>query len=240
MDRVYSRTGLGDEIMTQPANRPRVPGTILLKIALRLFSDHFVSVVVRPTIADLQSEVAATSGNRVKRLQALWRGYSAFWRLALVAPFASWAAPRRNDAAVASAGVVARLAVVSTVLTLFVLAYPRLGVAVGALAAAGALFAILIHAWYERHPCVIPTPADRMCRSPQINFSSTEVAGNIGGLIFVVGSVLVVSIGLPSVPWFLLAATIAGSVLAWSLIAWYSTHPTSGLPANRIVLRSVK
>jgi hypothetical protein len=240
MDGLYTRTGLGDETMTQPANRPRIPGTILLKIAPRLFSDHFVTIVVRPTIADLQSEIAAAGANRIKRLQARWRGYSAFWKLALVAPLASWAAPRRNDAAVASAGVVARLAFASTVLTLFVLAYPRLGVAVGALAAAGALFAILIHAWYERHPCVIPTPADTMWRSPQINFSSTEVAGNIGGLIFVVGSVVVVSVGLPSVPWFLLAATIAGCVLAGSLVAWHKSHPRCGLRANQIVLRSVK
>ena len=236
MDRIYPRTGLGDEAMTQPTNGPRIPGTILLKIAPRLFSDHFVSMVVRPTIADLQSEVAGAGASRVKRLHARWRGYRAFWTLTLVAPFATWAAPRGNDAAVASAGVVGRLAVGSTVLTLLALANPVLGVALAVLASAGAFFAMLIHAWYDRHPCVIPTPAERTWRSPQINFSSTEVAGNVGGLIFVVGSLFVVSVGLPSVPWFLLGGTIAGCFVAWSLVVWRKSHPTWRLPANRIVL----
>jgi hypothetical protein len=71
--------------------------------------------------------------------------------------------------------------------------------------------------------------------SPQINFSSTDVAGNVGGLIFVVGSVFIVVIGLPSVIWFLLAGTAAGCILAWGLVAWHTKHPEYGLPANRIV-----
>src|SRR5207245_1766038 len=82
--------------------------------------------------------------------------------------------------------------------------------------AVGALFAIMIHAWYDRHPSDIPTPAEPQRPSPQINFSSTEVAGNIGGLIFVVGSVFIVAVGLPSVIWFLFAATVAGCFLAWA------------------------
>ena len=65
-------------------------------------------------------------------------------------------------------------------------------------------------------------PPDAPWRSPQINFSSTDVAGNVGGLIFVVGSVLIVSLGLPSVFWFLLAGTIAACFVAWGLAAWHS------------------
>jgi hypothetical protein len=99
------------------------------------------------------------------------------------------------------------------------------------------LVAILIHAWYERHPSDIPIPTEPQRRSPQINFSSTDVAGNIGGLIFVVGSVFIVAIGLPSVIWFLFAATVAGGFLAWALVTWHTSHPKRGLPENRIVLR---
>src|SRR5438093_7667884 len=212
MDRVYTRTGLGDEAMIRSTNGPRAPGTTLLKIAPRLFSEHFVSAVVQPTIADLQSEVAAAGESRVKRLHAQWRGYCAFWILTLVAPFASWAAPTGNNAAV-GLGVVGRLTVGATVFTLLALTKPMLGVSVAVLALAGALFAILIHAWYERHPCDIPTPADRTWRWPQINFSSTEVAGNIGGLIFVVGSLLIVSVALPPAPWFL-----GGGSMPWCLL----------------------
>ena len=37
--------------------------------------------------------------------------------------------------------------------------------------------------------------------------------------------------------WFLFAATIAGCLLAWALVAWHTKHPTRGLPKNQIVLR---
>ena len=103
--------------------------------------------------------------------------------------------------------------------------------------AAGALFAIVMHAWYVRHPSDIPAPTEPKPRTPQINFSSTEVAGDIGGLIFVVGSVFIVAVGLPSVIWFMFAGTVAGCFLAWGLVSWYTSHPKWGLPENRIILR---
>ena len=52
-----------------------------------------------------------------------------------------------------------------------------------------------------------------------------------------VGSVFIVALGLPSVIWFLFAATIAGCFLAWALVAWQTSHPKYGLPENLIVLR---
>ncbi|HJZ70381.1 MAG TPA: hypothetical protein VKE51_01510 [Vicinamibacterales bacterium] len=223
--------------MTRPANSPRVPGRTLLKIARLLFSERFVSAVVHPTIADLQSEVAAAGASRVRRLRAQWRGCCAFWRVTLVAPFAAWAAPTGNETAVSSVRVLGHLAVGSLVFAFMTLTRAMLGISVAVLAVAGVLIAILIHAWYERHPSDTPAPAEPAWRSPQINFSSTEVNGNMGGLIFVIGSVLVVSLGLPSVLWFLIAATVAGCLLAWRLAAWHTRHPNWGLPENRIVLR---
>jgi hypothetical protein len=216
---------------------PRVPGTTLLKIARLLFNEHLLSAVVQPTIADLQREIADAGPNGLKRLRAEWRGYCAFWRLTLVAPFASWASPVAEAGAVAFPDAIARLAVGSVVVTLLAVVGPVLGAWVAVVMAVGALLAILIHAWYDWHPSDIPTPAESQRRSPQINFSSTEVAGNIGGLIFVVGSVFIVAVGLPSVIWFLFAATVAGCLLAWALVAWHRSHPTWGLPENRIALR---
>src|SRR5262249_62152776 len=96
--------------MTRPANSPRVPGRTLLKIARLLFSERFVSAVVHPTIADLQSEVAAAGASRVRRLRAQWRGCCAFWRVTPGAPFAAWAAPTRNETALSSVGGVGDLA----------------------------------------------------------------------------------------------------------------------------------
>jgi hypothetical protein len=132
---------------------------------------------------------------------------------------------------------IARLAVGSILVALLAVVGPMLGASVAVIMAVGTLFAILIHAWYDRHPSDVPIPTEAQRRSPQINFSSTEVAGNIGGLIFVVGSVFIVAIGLPSVIWFLFAATVAGCFLAWALVTWHTSHPKRGLPENRIVLR---
>ena len=223
--------------MTGRTDSRRGPGTILLKISRLFFNAHLLSTVVQPTIADLQREVADAGHNRVKRLRAQWRGYRAFWTLTLVAPFATWARPRGGADAVAFPDAIARMAVTSIVLTLLGVVGPILGRWVTIIAAASALVAVLIHRWYARHPSHIPTSTAPKTWSPQINFSYTEVAGNVGGLIFVVGSVFIVVIGLPSVIWFLFAGTAAGCILAWGLVAWHTKHPKYGLPANRIVWR---
>ena len=223
--------------MTRSTSSPRGPGTTLLKIARLLFNEHLLSAVVQPTIADLQREIADAGPNGFKRLHARWRGYFAFWTLTLVAPFAPWASPAADAGGVAFPDAMARLAVRSIVVALLAVVGSVLGAWVVVVTAAGALLAILIHAWYDRHPSDMPTPDELQRRSPEINFSSMAVAGNIGGLIFVVGSVFIVAVGLPSVIWFLFAATVGGCFLAWALVAWHRSHPTCGLPENRIVLR---
>jgi hypothetical protein len=223
--------------MTGSTSGPRMPGATLLKLARRLFSEHFLSAVIQPTISDLQREVAAAGPRGLQRLRAQWRGYRAFWTLTLVAPFVSWASPVGDRGAVAFPDAIARLAGAAIVLGLFAVAGPVLGAWVAVVAAASALVAIVIHVWYDQHPSDIPTPTEPQRRWPQINFSSTEVDGNIGGLIFVVGAVFIVAVGLPSVIWFLLAGTIAGCFLAWSLTAWHTSHPERGRPENQIVLR---
>ena len=205
MGNVHTRRGVGDEAVR--------PGTTLLKIAALLFNDRFIALVVRPTIADLQSEVAAAGPDRTKRQRARWRGYSAFWTLILVAPFASWSEDGPNTAA---GRVVAGLALV------MLLTVVTLGAWTVAVPAAATLVALLLHVWYDRHPSTIAMPRDAPWRSPQINFSSTDVAGNIGGLIFVVGSVVIVSLALPSVFWFLVAGAIAACFVAWGLVAYHT------------------
>ena len=181
--------------------------------------------------------MANAGPNGHKRLRARWRGYRAFWTVMLVAPFVRWLSPAEDVGAVALPDAIARLAAGSIVVTLLAIVGPGLDAWVAVITAVGTLFAILIHAWYDRHPSDIPIPTEPQWRSPQINFSSTEVAGNVGGLIFVVGSVFIVAISLPSVIWFLFAATAAGCVLAWALVTWHTSHPKRGLPENLIVLR---
>jgi hypothetical protein len=225
--------------MTGSNGGPHAPGVTLLRIAPLLFNERFVSAVVQPTIADLQAEFAAAGDDRAKRLRARWRGYCAFWALTIAAPFASWStsAVSPETPAAALSGTAGRMVDGAAVLALLAICRAMLGVSYAIVAAAGALFAVVIHAWYERHPSDLPAPPDRPWRTPQINFSSTEVAGNVGGLIFVVGSLLVVSIAVPTVLLFLAAGIATGGFLAWRLVAWHTSHPKWGLPENRIVLR---
>jgi len=116
--------------------------------------------------------------------------------------------PVRHWVAVGSAGVAALMVVTFGAWTTLIIA------------AAGTLVAFLIHVWHERHPSEIALLPERRRGSPQINFSSTDVGGNAGGLIFVIGSVLIVSLGLPSVFWFLLTAALAAGFVAWGLAVW--------------------
>ena len=118
-----------------------------------------------------------------------------------------------------AANVASGLAAGSVVVTL--LTVVTLGPWTALVAAGATLVALLLHSWYERHPSEIAVPPDAW-RSPQINFSSTDIAGNIGGLIFVVGSVLIVSLALPSIFWFLLAGGIAACFVALGLAAWHT------------------
>jgi hypothetical protein len=221
--------------MTGSTSGGRIPGTTLLKIARVLFNEHVLTTVVQPTIADLQREVAKADPRA--RLRARWRGYWAFWTIVLLSPFASVASLAGEVRGIAVPDAIGRVATASIVVALIAIVGPALGAGAAIVAGVGGLFAIVLHAWYARHPTDLPTPDEPQRATPQINFSSTEVAGNIGGLIFVVGSVFIVAIGLPSVIWFLFAATIAGCFLAWALVAWHTRHPKSGLPKNWIVLR---
>ena len=222
--------------MTSPTDGRRLPGTTLLNIAPLLFSEQFVSTVVHPTIADLQSEYAAAGASRVRRLRALVRGYAAFWTVMIVAPFAQSAAPERI-ADGSSGSVVQHFAAGIAALTVLAFAGALFEVSAVIVILAGVLCAIAIHAWYERHPSQNVPPSGQPWRTPQINFSSMDVAGNVGGLIFVVGSLLVVVLAVPQMLGVLMAGAAAGCLLAWRLIAWHRRHPNSGLPENRIVLR---
>src|SRR4030095_6521684 len=83
--------------------------------------------------------------------------------------------------AIAFPDAVARFSVCTIVLTLLALAGPRIGMTAAVVFGAAAVVAIVIHGCYKRHPSDLPTPSTPVKGSPQINFSSTEVAGNIGG-----------------------------------------------------------
>jgi hypothetical protein len=167
--------------MTDATPHRREPGRLLLTIARHLFSDAVIASVVVPTVADLQKEVAAAS-TPAAQVVARWRGYSAFWTLVLVAPFAFW-----RWSALSAAPVT----------------FPEL-------ASADAT-----------------TP-----RPPEINLSAIRVGANAGGLIFAVGSIAILVLGLPEWRWFFLVAFLGGLLVARALFAWHSRHPSRRGPEN--------
>src|SRR5689334_10737870 len=73
---------------------------------------------------------------------------------------------------------------------------------------AGIPLAVMLHFYADADPADL-TPA----RAVVINIATIRVGGDAGGLIFVLGSIAIVMLGLPSVRWFLLASVAAAALL---------------------------
>jgi hypothetical protein len=85
-------------------------------------------------------------------------------------------------------------------------------------ALAGALAAVLIRRWHTQHPSVLPyAPRTRV---PEINLSRIPVAGDAAGLMFAVGGVAVVIVGVPDLAWYFVSALVCAGLLAWVLVTW--------------------
>ena len=222
--------------MTDLTPQHRVPGAWLLTLGRLIFDESVLNTVVRPTIADLQRELIDAGSSRSRRAIVRWRGYRAFWTLALVAPFAFWGAPMPGRAPIAFPDIAARIAVTVILLTMVTAGGSALGIWTMLVATGGSAFAIVIHGWYRRHPLSVAVP-ESATRRPEINMSSIPVGANAGGLLFVCGSTVAVLAGLPMARWFMAVALVLGGLLAWALLAWHASHPLRGLPENRIVLR---
>jgi len=119
-------------------------------------------------------------------------------------------------------------------LVLFAAITPLFAWFVAAVIVSGVLMAIVLRRWNTRHPSeLVVTPST--LPDARINLSSIPVAGDIGGLMFVVGSFVVVLLGLPDVRWFVLGSIVSGAVLACGLFMWRSTH-TSDPPRALSIL----
>jgi hypothetical protein len=223
--------------MTRLAPQREPAGQWLLKLARLIFHDAVLNTVVRPTIADLQRELGDAGSIRGARLLAMWRGYRAFWTLALVAPFAFWGAPMPGRAPIAFPDIAARVAVTFIIVTVVTLNESALGIWAAVVAVGGTCFAVVIHGWYGRHPLSVAIPAALMSRRPEINMSAIAVGADVGGMLFVLGSMFAVLAGLPMVRLFLLIAVVLGFFVAWALLAWHNSHPLRLRPENQLLLR---
>jgi hypothetical protein len=69
----------------------------------------------------------------------------------------------------------------------------------------------------------------------EINLSSIPVAGDFGGLLFVIGAIVTVLLGLPDIRWFVLGSVVFGGATAVALFVWRSIQARSATPANSIL-----
>jgi hypothetical protein len=90
-------------------------------------------------------------------------------------------------------------------------------------AAAGIATGAWLHWWYRRHPASLaPGGPDR--RPQMLNISAVHVGGDAAGLAFVVGCVVIFTMGLPPLRWFVVASALLAALFASTVIAWHRTH----------------
>jgi hypothetical protein len=220
--------------MTSTPNRGK-PGTWLVKLARIIFDEAVSASIVTPTIADLQADIDAAGNDRTRRIRARLRGYRAFWTLVVLAPFSAHRWPVREEGTMTlkpRTGALGGWLVLAGILGF---TSPALTPWTVTVLAGGVVFAVVIHLWYSRHPVLVATRNGE--GRPEINFSRVPVGGNIGGLIFMAGSMAILVSGLPSWRWFFLVAVVGGLLTAGLVFAWHTARPSSGLPENYIRLR---
>jgi hypothetical protein len=272
------------------STRKQQPGEMLVRLARLLFDEPTRTTFVVPALADYQQELRDAGGRPAKRLSAHVRGYAAFARLLLAAPFIVPSAPMGGPVttfvtgkhggnlllvlalalfaairplfgwfAVAVIGLGVALAIALRVwhtrhpdaragggdpllallvAALFAAIWSMFGWFVLAAVAGGAVMAIVLRRWNTRHPSDL-APAGGGVQMPraEINLSAIPVGGDVGGLLFVIGAIVTVLLGLPDIRWFVLGSVIAGAVLAGGLFVWRSFRAVPLTPANSILRR---
>jgi hypothetical protein len=221
--------------MTGHTEDSGVPGRLLLKIARLVFDEAALSSIVLPAIADLQHEWRDAGADRRARSRARWRGYAAFWHLMLFAPALPSSPGSRSVITALPHRVGGGMLILLTVV-LFATSWPFFAWFMAVTVATGAGLAIALRRWHDRHPAAVAN-GDRLDKRPEINLSAIPVGGNVGGLIFAAGSVLIVILGLPELRWFLTAAIVSGLITAGALMAWRRREPSDIRPRNSIAAR---
>ncbi len=265
----------------------RQPGERLVTLATFLFDEPTRSTFVIPALADYQQELGEAGTSRFRRLTAHVRGYAAFARLLVAAPFIVPSAPMGGPVTTFVTGRYGGNMLLVLALALFAAIRPLFGWFAIAVVALGVGLAILLRLWNTRHPNARGGAADPLLtllivtlfaaiwsmfgwfvlaavgggvimaivlrrwntrhpsqlapssRTPgaEINLSSIPVAGDIGGLLFVIGAIVTVLLGLPDIRWFVLGSVVVGAVLAAGLFAWRSFQAAGLAPANSILRR---
>jgi hypothetical protein len=258
--------------------RHRLPGAMLLKVARIVLDERTLTTIAIPVLADLQQDVHDAGDSRWRRYTACLRGYFVFWRVVMAIPFADPVTSTgsfRSSLLVRSGGpflIVLGAALLAFIVpafgwfaflvlpagalfavglrrwndrhsglrgaadpvmwvqaaVLFAVLLPAFGWFIAAAILSGVIAAIVLQRWNARHPSAF-APIEPMTpmAEARINMSAIPVGGDVGGLIFVVGSLVIVVLGLPDVRWFVLGSMASGAALAASLFVWRRLAPPS-------------
>ena len=115
-------------------------------------------------------------------------------------------------------------ALLSLVVALLVATWPFFGSFTIASIIAGIFMGLSMRSWHSDHPSTVAVP-ERTLR-PEINMSKIAVRGDEAGLLFAVGSVVIL-LALPQLRWFLAASIVCAVAAGYALIAWRRTGETS-------------
>jgi len=209
-----------------------VPGRRLLALASRLLEHPAHLEAARAVVADMQHEVTEAGDSRWRSARACLLGCVAFWYVVAVVPFALPEPGAAGRMQLLASGGTRQNAFSYFAVGLWVVLWLALWPAFGAFSlvplAAGFAVAVALRAWHDRHPGF--DTVDRtsgLPPRPEINLARIYVGGDIGGIFFVVGSVVTVLIGLAPVRPFALAAMACGIAVSVPLFLWRSSHPSS-------------
>jgi hypothetical protein len=89
----------------------------------------------------------------------------------------------------------------------------------------GIWLAVVVRSWHSRHPGTLPDARQASAsRVPELNVSAIPVGGDAGGLVFAIGSIAVVVMGVPDLGWYFLGIFLCAWLFAGGLFTWRAAH----------------
>jgi hypothetical protein len=112
-------------------------------------------------------------------------------------------------------------ALLTLVAALLVATWPFFGSFTLATLVAGVVLSMTMLSWHREHPSTVAVPDGHP--KAEINLSAIPVRGDGAGLLFAVGSVVIL-LALPQLRWFLLASVACAVLFGLAMIAWRRHH----------------